>query len=49
MNKEKGTHLVSEVYIFQNRLGELGCFGRASLAEAVAFPGSCLPNIADSA
>lgn len=48
VNKVKGTHLVSDVYFFLNRLGELGCFGRASPIEALAFPGPCMTNMADS-
>lgn len=48
VNKEKGTHLACDVYIFLNRFRELGCFGRASFVKALTFPGPCISNMADS-
>ena len=48
VNKGKGAYLVSDVYFFLNRLRELGCFGRARPVEVLAFPGSCMPNMAGS-
>ena len=48
VNKEKGTHLACDVYIFLNRFRELGGFGRASFVKALTFPGPCISNMADS-
>lgn len=47
-DKEKAAHLVCDVYFFLYSVRELGSFGSASLVEALAFPGSCMPNMADS-
>lgn len=40
--------LVRNVYFFLNRLGELAWLGKATLIEALAFSGSCMPNVTDS-
>ena len=48
MKKEKGAHLVCDIHFFLNRVRELGCLRRSSLVEALAFPGSCMSNMADA-